>query len=58
MGTFPPMSNTAMREETGKCGEAALSTLGRGWPDEEEVKAVRDEILPIYQLVQENERTG
>ncbi len=52
-----------MMEESGKFGEAAFSTLrerlaqGELTPqDEEETKAALNEILGIYQLVQENER--
>ncbi len=52
-----------MMEESGKLGEAAFSTLRERLaqdeltpPDEEKTKAVLDEILAIYQLVQENER--
>ncbi len=63
MGTFRPMSNTAMMEESGKLREAAFSTLRERLAqdeltaqDEEETIAALDEILAIYQLVQENER--
>ncbi len=63
MGTLPPMSNTAMIEESGKLGEAVFSTVREMLAqeeltprDEEEAKAALDEILAIYQLVQENER--
>ncbi len=55
MGTFPPMSNTAMMEESGKLGEAAFSTLKERLAqdeltpqDEEETNAALDEILAIY----------
>ncbi len=52
-----------MKEDSGKLGEAAFSTSRERLAQEEltaqgeeKPKAALDEILAIYQLVQENER--
>ncbi len=62
MGTFPPMSNSLLRERSGKCGQEVFKTIQERlsldaltMQEKEELKQAIDEVLCIYQMVKEQE---
>ncbi len=62
MGTFPPMSNSLLRERSGKCGQEASKTIQERlsldaltMQEKEELKQAIDDVLYIYQMVKEQE---